>query len=136
LGWQRPRCWLKRRSAADPNVILNTNRWEISAEGTVAYFGGRLNERAIQAWNISARFSLLPFGVRHLHFLQGAVDGAFEVGLEPTFERLAVLHLPSNSAGHANYEGVGLVLKYYLLHFSYAPVAPYIEAAIAPGGLT
>lgn len=91
--------------AADPGSILDTSRWVISGEGTIAYFGVRLNERGIQAWNLSARFSLLPFGVTHFRIVRGGLDGALEVGLEPTFERLSVLHLPANTAGFANYEG-------------------------------
>jgi Lipid A 3-O-deacylase (PagL) len=120
--------------AADPDSVLETSRWEISGEGTVAHFGARLNDRAIQAWNLSARFSLLPFGVSHFHFLRGTLDGALEVGLEPTFERFSVRHLPQNTAGFANYEGAGLVLRYYLVHFRYEPLVPWIEAGIAPGG--
>jgi hypothetical protein len=120
--------------AADPTSILDTTRWEISGEGTVAHFGPRLNERGIQAWNLSGRLSLLPFGVTHFHFLKGRLDGAFEVGIEPTFERFSVLHPPSNSAGFANFWGIGLVLRYYLIHFRYGPLVPWIEAGIAPGG--
>src|SRR5216683_2860358 len=41
--------------AADPDLIFDTSRWVISGEGTVAHFGPRLNDRAIQAWNLSAR---------------------------------------------------------------------------------
>jgi Lipid A 3-O-deacylase (PagL) len=154
--------------AADPSLILDTSRWEISAEGTVAHFGPRLNERGIQAWNISGRVSIVPFGVTHFHLMKGVFDGALEIGLEPTFERFSVLHphptarfgptarfdiqyhtqpifnrypalssigdFQNNSAGFANYEGAGLVLRYYFVHFQYGPIVPWIEAGIAPGG--
>jgi hypothetical protein len=203
--------------AADPSLILNTSRWVISGEGTVAHFGARLNDRGIQAWNLSARFSLLSFGVTRFHFAKGILDGALEVGLEPTFERFSVLHQsslatqpthpvfgadfvtggaqtlnpptggaqsiinpppsrqfllctpvrpgfnpyatflkrfpkgsacslrsiagatsvaasPFSTAGFANFGGLGLVLRYYFVHFRYGPLVPWIEAGIAPGG--
>jgi hypothetical protein len=123
---------------ADSSLVLETSRWVISGEGTVAHFGGRLNDRAIQAWNLSARFSLLPFGVTRFHFLRGILDGALEVGLEPTFERFSVRHQTSRPSvrvdGFANYAGVGLALRYYFLHFRYGPLVPWIDAGIAPGG--
>jgi Lipid A 3-O-deacylase (PagL) len=144
--------------AADPTLVL-TSRWVISGEATLAYFSDRLNERGIQAWNISGRFGLLPFGIIHSHFLRGYLDGVLEIGFEPTFERFSVVHQPddptpsahyhaqyqpgppshdspssSPTAGFANFGGLGLVLRYYLLHFKYGPTAPYIEAGIAPGG--
>lgn len=71
----------------DPDYVLETSRWVISGEGTVAHFGARLNDRAIHAWNLLARFSLLPFGVNHLQVLRGILDGDLEIGLEPRFER-------------------------------------------------
>jgi hypothetical protein len=125
-----------RAFAAEPTVALDTYRWEISGEGTVAHFGPRLNDRAIQAWNLSARLSYLPFGVDHWRRFRGIFDGALEVGLEPTFERFAVRRqTPKGSqAGFANYEGLGLVFRYYLVHFCRGPLAPWIEAGIAPGG--
>ncbi|GEM_PF-1308472 len=122
--------------ASEPSVTLDTYRWEISGEGTVAHFGSRLNDRAIQAWSLSARLSLLPFGVRRWRRFSGVFDGAFEAGLEPTFERFAVRHRAASGSkgGFANYEGVGLVLRYYFVHFQLGPVVPWIEAGIAPGG--
>ncbi len=121
--------------AADPSSVLDTSRWVISGEGTVAYFGGRLNDRAIQAWNLSTRVSLLPFGVTRFHTCNGIFDGALEVGLEPTFERFSAPHQTSSGPkeGFANYAGVGLVLRYYFLHFHYGPLVPWIDAGIAPG---
>jgi hypothetical protein len=122
--------------AADPGLVLTTSRWVISGEGTVAHFGARLNDRAIQAWNVSVRLSLLPFGISRSHILNGVFDGALEVGLEPTFERFAVRHQSNtgSKAGFANYEGIGLVCRYYLVHFRWGPLMPWIEAGIAPGG--
>jgi Lipid A 3-O-deacylase (PagL) len=122
--------------AGDPSLILDSDRWVISGEGTVAHFGSRLNDRAIQAWNLSARFSLLPFGISRWRLFHGIFSGALEIGLEPTFERFAVRHQTStgSKAGFANYEGAGLVLRYYLLHFRYRALVPWIEAGIAPGG--
>jgi hypothetical protein len=121
--------------AADPGSVLESSRWVISGEGTIAYFGGRLNDRAIQAWNLSARFSLLPFGITRFHIFNGIFDGALEAGLEPTFERFSAPHQTSSGPkeGFANYAGVGLVLCYYFIHFRYGPLVPWIDAGIAPG---
>lgn len=122
--------------AGDPSSTLDFDRWVISGESTVAHFGSRLNDRAIQAWNLSVRFSLLPFGITRWHRFHGIANGALEIGLEPTFERFAVRHHTSTApkAGFANYEGAGPVLRYYLLHFRYEALVPWIEAGIAPGG--
>jgi len=100
----------------------------ISAESTISHFGSRLNEgdQVVQAWGLAARFSLLPFGITRFRVLDGALDGSFEVGLEPTFERL-------ETEGQ-NFGGLGLALRYYLLHFRYGNWVPWVDASIAPGG--
>jgi len=55
----------------------------ISDEGAVVNFTtGRMAGGYINAWNVGARVSLLPFGVIHNgRVLGGALDGALEVGL-------------------------------------------------------
>jgi hypothetical protein len=68
----------------------------------------------------------LPFGVPRFKYFDGALDGSLEVGLEPTFERF-------DTVGQ-NFAGVGLELRYYLLHFRYGRWVPWIDASIAPGG--
>ena len=68
----------------------------------------------------------MPFGVIHVdRVLHGALDGAFEVGLEPTFERF-------NSV-HQNFAGVLLELRYHLVHLSYGPFVPWFGGSIGPG---
>jgi hypothetical protein len=97
----------------------------ISAEGAYAYFSpGRLGSG--DAWNIGARFSLLPFGLRHFDLLSGSMDGAFEVGLEPLFARF--------EGTHQNFGGVLLDLRYYFTRYSVGPFVPFIAASIGPGG--
>ncbi len=73
--------------ALEPEAVFTKWGGEISAEGTIAHFGARLGEQSIQNWNLTGRFSLLPFGTLHFHLLGGALDGAPEVGLGPTFAR-------------------------------------------------
>lgn len=99
----------------------------ISAEGDLEYFtSGRLASATINAWNVGARFSLLPFGVIHnRRLLHGALDGAFEVGLEPTYERFNTVH--------QNFAGVLLELRYHFVNLSYGPFVPWIGGAIGPG---
>jgi len=106
------------------------SKWEkvVSAETTFTHFGPRLsNENAVvQAWNLSGRFSLMPFGATRFEYLGGAFDGAAEIGIEPTFERF--------TTQRQNFAGVGLQLRYNLLHFRWGPLVPWIDASIAPGG--
>jgi len=111
-------------SAFDTDNAFPPMAKAISVEGALAHFtSGRLSGAYINAWNVGARVSLLPFGVIHDRtLLHGALDGAFEVGLEPTFERF-------NSA-HQNFAGVLLELRYYFVHLSYGPFVPWIGAAI------
>jgi Lipid A 3-O-deacylase (PagL) len=113
--------------ATEPDLPFGNTKWGISGEATFAHFGPRLNGAAwLQAWNLSARFSLLPFGISRFNLFDGAFDGSLEVGLEPTFERF--------TNQHQNFAGVGLVLRYYLLHFRFGRLVPWIEAGITPGG--
>jgi hypothetical protein len=100
----------------------------VSAEATFAHFGPHLsNSRAvIQAWNLAACFSLLPFGIARFRFLNHTFDGALEVGLKPVFERF--------QTQNQNFGGLGLNLRYYLLHFRYGRLVPWINGSIAPGG--
>jgi hypothetical protein len=100
----------------------------VSLEAAFTHFGSRLANggAVVQAWNLSGRFSLLPFGVTRFKFLSGFLDGALEIGLEPTFERF--------NTEHQNFGGFGLHLRYDLLHFRWRGLVPWIDASIAPGG--
>ena len=97
--------------AFDVVRVLTKGTKVVSVEGALAHFGSRLNNGLgyVQAWNLGARFSLLPFGVTHSQFLGGMADGAVEIGLEPTFQRFNTVH--------QNFAGLGLDLRYYLVHF-------------------
>lgn len=99
----------------------------ISTDGALVHFSsGRLASGYINAWNVGARVSLLPFGVIHSRrVLNGALDGAFEAGLEPTFQRFNTVH--------QNFAGVLVELRYYLVHLSYGRFVPWIGGAIGPG---
>jgi Lipid A 3-O-deacylase (PagL) len=115
-------------AAFNPDQVFS--RWAkvVSVEATFTHFGSHLDndDAVIQAWNLSGRFALLPFGVSRMKFLSGVLDGALEIGLEPTFERF--------TTQHQNFGGVGLHLRYNLLHFRWGPLIPWIDASIAPGG--
>jgi hypothetical protein len=112
----------------DPDPVFSPWAKVVSVESALTHFGSRLSNgnEIVQAWNLSGRFSLLPFGTFHLRFLGGAIDGAPEVGLEPTFERFSPLR--------QNFAGVGLHIRYNFLHFRWGPLVPWIDASIAPGG--
>ncbi len=113
-------------AAADSDRPFVKHALVISAEATFAHFGPRLGDRGLQAWNLSARAALLPFGVTRFAALRGLADGALEVGLEPAFERF--------TSENQNFAGLGLAARYYLLHFRYGRWVPWIEAGIVPGG--
>ena len=100
----------------------------VSVEGALAHFGSRLGNGLgyVQAWNLGARFSLLPFGITRFQRLGGMLDGAVEIGLEPTFQRFNTVH--------QNFAGLGLDVRYYLVHFGRGRFVPWINASIAPGG--
>lgn len=101
--------------------------WEkaISVEGSLAHFGTHLGDTEwVNAWNIGARFSLMPFGVTRFRICPYC-DGALDLGVEPIFERF--------SPEHQNFGGLGFGFRYYLVHFEYGRFVPWIEASIAPG---
>ena len=112
--------------AADSDQPFVKHALVLSAGATFAHFGPRLGDRELQAWNLSARAAILPFGVTRFADLRGFADGALEVGLEPTFERF--------TSENQNFAGLGLAARYYLLHFRYGRWVPWIEAGIVPGG--
>jgi hypothetical protein len=115
-------------NAFDPDLIFNPWAKVVSLETTLTHFGSRLEEgnAVIQAWNLSARFSLLPFGMTKPMFLGGAFAGATEIGIEPTFQRF--------NTQRQNFAGLGLHIRYDLLHFRWGPLVPWVDASIAPGG--
>lgn len=116
--------------AATLDVDRIFSRWKkvVSAESAFTHFGSRLHNgnAVVQAWNLSGRFALVPFGATRFNFMEGTLDGALEVGIEPTFERL--------NTTHNNFAGAGLHLRYDLVHFCWGPLVPWIDASIAPGG--
>jgi hypothetical protein len=114
--------------AFDLDQVLTKGTKVVSVEGALAHFGSRLNNGLgyVQAWNLGARFSLLPFGVTRWQLLGGMADGAVEIGLEPTFQRFNTVH--------QNFAGLGLDVRYYLVHFRRGRFVPWINASIAPGG--
>jgi hypothetical protein len=99
----------------------------ISVEGALArYKSDRLSGAYINAWNVGLKLSLLPFGVIHNHkVLDGWLDGALELGVEPTFQRF-------NSV-HQNFAGLVFNIKYYFVRLHYGPLVPWIGGAIGPG---
>lgn len=112
--------------AFDPEQTFSPWTKAVSLEGGFAHFSSGRLPGTIQAWDLGARVSVLPFGVNHFNLLEGVLDGALEMGLEPTFARF-------ESTGQ-NFGGLGFDLRYNLMHFTYGPFVPWIEASIAPGG--
>jgi hypothetical protein len=119
-------CWGSKAAAFDAETACAKYAVVISADSSLAHFGGRLGSTFVQAWNLQARISLLPFGSLHIKHFGGILDGCPEVGIQPVFEQF-------NSIGQ-NFGGLGLALRYHLLHFSYGRLVPWIGASIAPGG--
>lgn len=119
-----------RIAAADewnPDTTFAKFAKVVSFEGGLGHFGDRLPAGGIQEWNVAARFSLLPFNPVHLNSGLNIFDGAFEVGLQPTFERF-------NTKGQ-NWGGLSLAGRYYLTGLRFFDrVVPWIGASIGPGG--
>lgn len=114
-------------AAFDADVAFPKNTVALSFEAAFVRFGARLSSGSstVQAFNISPRVSILPFSVLHFHHLSGLLDGALELGIEPTYQYF--------NTQHRNFAGLGLALKYYLTGLSWGPLVPWIDASIAPG---
>ena len=113
--------------AWNPDTTFAKQTKVISFEGGLGYFSDRLPAGAIQEWNVAARFSLLPFNPVHLNGRWSVFDGAFEIGLQPTFERF-------NTKGQ-NWGGLALAARYDLTDLRFFDrVVPYVGASAAPGG--
>ncbi|MGH7932453.1 MAG: acyloxyacyl hydrolase [Candidatus Binataceae bacterium] len=97
-----------------------------SLEGGFAHFSSGRLPGNIQSFNLGAGIAVMPFGVTRFRFLHGALDGALELGVEPTFARF----IPPKQ----NFAGLAFGFRYNLVHFSYGPFVPWIAASIAPGG--
>lgn len=112
--------------AFDADSVFTPWKKSASIEASFAHFGIHLGESGwVQAWNVGARFSLLPLGVTRFNHFSGYCDGALELGVEPVFERF----VPERQ----NFAGLGLGFRYYLVHFEYGRFVPWIDASIAPG---
>jgi hypothetical protein len=99
----------------------------VEADGSLAHFGARLDQTSwLQAWNLSAHLTLLPFGLVHFGHFGSVFDGAPQIGVGPVFERF--------NTQHQNFGGLDFEVRYYLTHFAWGPVVPWISASIAPGG--
>jgi hypothetical protein len=112
--------------AFEPELVFTPWKKAITVETAAAHFGIHLGETGwVQAWNVDARFSLIPFGIIRFPKCDGYCDGALEAGIGPVFERF----VPENQ----NFAGLQFGLRYYLVHFEYGGFVPWIDASVAPG---
>jgi hypothetical protein len=118
-------CCGPKAAAFDAEAACAKDAIVISADSSLAHFGGRLGATFVQAWNLQARISLLPFGALHYHHFGGVLDGCPEVGIQPVYEQFSSID--------RNFGGLGLALRYHLFHFRYGRLVPWISASIAPG---
>jgi opacity protein-like surface antigen len=111
-------------SAFDSNLTFAKGTRIISAEGS---YGEQFNLQGfddwskIKYWNFGVRASILPFnplGPSVLH-------GAFEVGLEPLFQKYT-------EPRPAFWSGLVAVFRYHFL--SLGPFVPYAEGGAGAGG--
>lgn len=115
-----------RASAFDVEGIFAPWEKSVAVEGAFAHFGTHLGQTGwVQAWNVGAHFSLMPFGVTRFPKCRGYCDGALELGIGPVFERF--------TPERQNFAGLGFGPRYYLVHFEYGRLVPWVEASIAPG---
>lgn len=120
--------------AFDADSVFTPWQSSVSFQGSLAHFGIHLGQTGwVNAWNVSGRFSLLPFGVTRFNRLpffdrfsfSDYFDGALEVGVGPEFERFVPMR--------QNFAGLSIGITYFLLHFEYGRFVPWIDASIAPG---
>lgn len=112
-------------SAFDPERTFAKGGFVLSLEGG----GGSQNnledkrvQTGIDLWWVQGRAGLLPFGTSGR---DGALYGAFEVGLEPIYQKYT-------GPVDAYFAGLGLVARYHFL--SLGVFAPYVELGAAAGG--
>ena len=111
-------------SAFDANQTFARGTYVLSAEGS---YGEQFNlegfsfQSDIKFWNAGIRGSILPFGPAG----PGLLRGAFEVGLEPLYQK----YLDPRPAFWA---GLIAVFRYHFL--SLGGFVPYVEAGGGPGG--
>lgn len=111
-------------AAFDPSATFSKGTLVISAEGG---YGRQLNvegvrvQSDIEFWNLGLRASLLPFGPTG----PGILRGAFEVGLEPLYQRYT-------EPESAFWAGLAAVFRYHFL--SLGRVVPYVELGGGAGG--
>jgi hypothetical protein len=116
---------LARADSWNPDQTFAKGTKVISVEGGMGHFGDRL-PGGLQEWNVAARFSLLPADVFHFHGAATVFDGAFEIGLEPVFERF--------NTKRENFGGLSLALRYYLTRLRLGRAIPWVAGSIGPGG--
>jgi len=111
--------------AFDPEQTFKKGAFVLSLDGG----GGAQNnlehkarQTELDLWWIQGRASLLPFGTTGK---DGFLYGAFEVGLEPIYQRY--FH---NADGY--FAGLGVAARYHFL--SLGIFAPYLELGTAVGG--
>jgi hypothetical protein len=115
--------WPGPAAAWDPAQTFHMGAWILSVEG-----GGGVQdnidpgfETGLEFWNAGIRLSMLPFGPTG----PGPFYGAFEVGLEPYYQRYT-------TPVRAEFGGLGVSLRYHFL--SLGRVVPWVEAFGAAGG--
>jgi Lipid A 3-O-deacylase (PagL) len=111
--------------AFDPEQTFHKGAFVLSLDGGA---GAQNNlehhgrQTHLDLWWIQGRASVLPFGTSGK---EGVLYGAFEVGLEPVYQRY--FH---NTDGY--FAGLGLAARYHFL--SLGTFAPYVELGAAAGG--
>ncbi|MGH7305948.1 MAG: acyloxyacyl hydrolase [Candidatus Rokuibacteriota bacterium] len=110
-------------AAFDANATFARGTFVISGEGSYGdqfNFEG-FNDSDLKTWNVGLRASFLPFGAAG----PGVLHGAFEMGLEPLYQR----YLEPHSAFWA---GLLMVVRYHFL--SLGRFVPYVEGGGGFGG--
>jgi opacity protein-like surface antigen len=114
-------------SAFDPEQTFTKGAFVLSLDGG----GGSQNnledkrvQTGLDLWWIQGRASLLPFGTSGK---DGFFYGAFEVGLEPIYQRYF-------KPVDAYFAGLGVGMRYHFL--SLGAFVPYVEIGGAAGGST
>ena len=112
-----------RADAFDADTAFTKGGYVLSLEGGYGeqFDLGNATITGLDFFNAGVRIGFLPWGA----FGSGPFKGAFEIGVEPIYQRFI-------DPEHAFFAGLGAVARYHFLPLG--RLVPYVELAGAPGG--
>lgn len=114
---------VQRGDAFDADAAFSKGGYVLSLEGGYGeqFDLGNATITGLDFFNAGVRVGFLPWGA----FGSGPFKGAFEIGIEPIYQRFI-------EPEHFFFAGLGAVARYHFLPLG--RLVPYVELAAAPGG--